>query len=49
MSVSFDWNGFSWGTLVGWIWIKLGFAKKAPFLCAFHAAEALELTARVER
>ena len=28
---------------VGWIWVKHGFAKSAPRLCARHAAVTFEL------
>ncbi len=34
MSVSFAWCSPVTGMQVGWIWVKQGFAKKAPFLYA---------------
>ena len=34
---------------VGWIWVKQGLAKKAPFLCARQVAVTLQALALVER
>ncbi len=49
ISVSFDWNSSLAGMQVGWIWVKHGLAKAAPFLWARQIAVAFEFFAFVER
>ena len=49
MRVSFDWNSSDAGMHVGWIWVKQGLAKAAPFLWARHVAVTLHALALVDR
>jgi hypothetical protein len=49
MRVSLDWYVPWTGMQVGWICVKQGFAKKAPFLCARQIAVTLQAFAFVER
>ena len=49
MSVSFDWWSPVTGMQVGWIWVKQGLAKKAPFRWARQMAVVLQPLALVDR
>ena len=49
ISVSFDWNSSLAGMQVGWIWVKQGLAKSAPFRWARQMAVALDALAFVDR
>jgi hypothetical protein len=49
MRVSLDWYSPLWGMQVGWIWVKQGLAKPAPFFVARQAAVTLHPLALVER
>ena len=48
INVSFDWWSPETGIQVGWIWVKQGLAKCAPFLWIFQTAETLLPMALVE-
>jgi hypothetical protein len=49
MSVSLDCSSSVWGMQVGWIWVKHGFANRAPCRWARQIAVTLHILALVER